>query len=478
MGRRVEYSFITSCANHEQAREWCQALLDSFERVNPRETSVDFEIKIVLPPAEWARAQSDESWIRDSRIQSLSLEWGDRNLARQRGACEALGAYLVFLDADTVPDSEWLTHFLNEHHAVPGLFAGEYASAPELSWPERIDNWISNRWLHMSRGCRFLAGHVAIPRAYFEAGLQFPVGWERGGEEVLMSDWVDRQRLGFFRSKTCRLLHQNRIGWAALMRKHLRHLTTKHFQRRSFAAAGFSLIEVAVVMGLAAGILVLASSFGLQMTLMARQTLDRFDGQQEVLRLERDIRYHLRHALRVSRGVSATNAWIREFDSSASSGVSTLAVFHHEAGKNRIGGVDSSIQRTGFFFSAPNPGVPNSDGIFLIASSLTQDPRPSDAQLVVRRVVRFQIDEITEQNLGFGTSYVTSARIRATLRLPQVQGQQNSMICYLPSGCPTEQPTVDFDSSFYVNFKNNLISAPVATDEFVRNSLIYFFQPF
>lgn len=122
-------------------------------------------------------------------VKLLQAEWGNRNIARNKGFTHSQGKWVYFLDQDIrFPDLKphqamERLNFLDGQQDETWIVAGPYLDAPGIGYWGRSYNWFSNLWLiHGFGNGRALAGNLVLRR---EIPLKKPFNDDliEGGEE-------------------------------------------------------------------------------------------------------------------------------------------------------------------------------------------------------------------------------------------------------------------------------------------------------
>lgn len=156
----------------------------------------------------------------------LSLDGGGSpGAARNRGAAEATGGLLVFLDADCTPRPGWLAALSSAHDSGRRCVGGPLALPPGLPMTARWDYYFSSYHMHPARP----AGHVAnlspanlsVPKAVFESSPGFdeahPVA--DGHEELKLQASLRRDGVQCYFEPEAVVFHHNRPGVGNLLRR-------------------------------------------------------------------------------------------------------------------------------------------------------------------------------------------------------------------------------------------------------------------
>lgn len=150
--------------------------------------------------------------------------------ARNRGVAETKAPRLAFLDADCVPDADWLTVARTEAgpQEVVGGYVGVFdETPPPRSGAEAFETVFAfQQEVYIARKGFSVTANLVTSRAVFEAAGEFVVGVSEDAE------WCRRAVAGGAKLRYCpalRVHHPTRSDWPALRRKWLR-LTEESFE--------------------------------------------------------------------------------------------------------------------------------------------------------------------------------------------------------------------------------------------------------
>jgi glycosyltransferase involved in cell wall biosynthesis len=147
---------------------------------------------------------------------------------RNRGAAEAAGDLLVFIDADCTPDTDWLDRLLDAHGRGEVCVGGSLALPSGLSASARCDYYCGWYHVHPWRPAGTVLNHppcnLSVRRAAFQRTRGFderqPIAYAH--EEL---GWQSDLRLtgdGVYFEPAARVFHWNRPGWGNLLRRNYR----------------------------------------------------------------------------------------------------------------------------------------------------------------------------------------------------------------------------------------------------------------
>lgn len=153
---------------------------------------------------------------------------GNPAIARNQAARQARGSILLFLDADCVPQPQWLARHLQAQAAGAGIVGGALALPAGLGWSARADYYASAYHVHPGRKGGVVPNHppanLSVRRSIFAATSgfteQFPIA---DGHEELAWQAVARQAGWPIQFAPDAIVdHWNRRGLGNLMRRSYR----------------------------------------------------------------------------------------------------------------------------------------------------------------------------------------------------------------------------------------------------------------
>ena len=143
----------------------CQAMpADSFEIIIVDNNSTDRTQELVAP-----YCRSSQPTIRYVKEPQQGLSF-----ARNRGAQEAHGSKVAFLDDDAIADKAWLTELIRVYRQYPG--AGAVGGKIKLSWPIEKPSWLTHN-LEISYGALDFGDKIQelhYPRTPFGGNFSIP----------------------------------------------------------------------------------------------------------------------------------------------------------------------------------------------------------------------------------------------------------------------------------------------------------------
>lgn len=153
---------------------------------------------------------------------------GNPAIARNRGARQATGAILLFLDADCLPRPAWLAAHLRAQAEGAEIVGGSLALSPGLGWTARADYYATAYHVHPGRKAGPVPNHtpanLSVQRSIFAATggytERFPVA---DGHEELAWQAEARQAGARIQFEPAAVVeHENRSGLGNLLRRSYR----------------------------------------------------------------------------------------------------------------------------------------------------------------------------------------------------------------------------------------------------------------
>jgi glycosyltransferase involved in cell wall biosynthesis len=169
---------------------------------------------------------------REAGARVLELEpqaqGGNPARARNRGAALAQGDPIVFLDADCIPELQWLAHLLAAHDAGAEVVGGSLDLPQDIPFTARCDYYCG--WYHVHSGRpagpvpNHPPGNLSVRRSVFAASPKFteqqPVAYAH--EELAWQGEVLRSGGRIVFEPRAIVKHYNRPGFANLLRRNYR----------------------------------------------------------------------------------------------------------------------------------------------------------------------------------------------------------------------------------------------------------------
>lgn len=192
------------------------------------QTGVDFEVLVVDDGSE----PSMEPTVRS--VQGLVIHYirkpqGGPASARNLGASEAGGRYLVFLDDDCQPPRDWLGRIAEAVEANPGAILGgrtvnklsgnKYSSASQL-----LVDFLYHYYQGADEGRFFTSNNLIVPKQDFEALGGFDEGFRRAAAEdrEFGYRWIAEGRPLVF-LPTILLYHSHQLSLPSFLRQHFNY---------------------------------------------------------------------------------------------------------------------------------------------------------------------------------------------------------------------------------------------------------------
>jgi glycosyltransferase involved in cell wall biosynthesis len=216
---RVERLSVIIPARNEAGRiaATVSAVLVEAERIR-----VDAEVIVVDDGSTDDTA--DVARLAGARVLRLD-GLGNPGAARNRGAACSSGATLVFLDADCVPATGWLSALVSAHAAGERCVGGPLALPPGLPTTARWDYYFSSYHMHPDRPggpvANLTPANLSVRKDVFEATPGFnethPVA--DGHEELSLQASLRRHGILCYFEPRALVHHHNRPGMGNLLRR-------------------------------------------------------------------------------------------------------------------------------------------------------------------------------------------------------------------------------------------------------------------
>jgi mycofactocin glycosyltransferase len=153
---------------------------------------------------------------------------GNPAVGRNRGAALAGGDPIVFLDADCMPDADWLGRLLDEHARGAEVVGGSLDLPPDLSLTARCDYYCGWYHVHSRREGGEVSNHppgnLSVRRDAFARAGGFteeqPIAYSH--EELAWQAAVRRAGGRIVFVPGARVYHYNRAGVGNLLRRNYR----------------------------------------------------------------------------------------------------------------------------------------------------------------------------------------------------------------------------------------------------------------
>jgi glycosyltransferase involved in cell wall biosynthesis len=155
-------------------------------------------------------------------------ETGNPAVARNRGAAQAGGDPIVFLDADCTPAPGWLARLLDAHARGAEVAGGSLDLPPDLGLTARCDYYCGWYHVHSRRGGGEVSNHppgnLSVRRETFASSPGFteqqPIAYSH--EELAWQAAVRRAGGRIVFVPEARVYHHNRPGFGNLLRRNYR----------------------------------------------------------------------------------------------------------------------------------------------------------------------------------------------------------------------------------------------------------------
>ncbi|MBX3032760.1 MAG: prepilin-type N-terminal cleavage/methylation domain-containing protein [Bdellovibrionaceae bacterium] len=248
---------------------------------------------------------------------------------------------------------------------------------------------------------------------------------------------------------------------------------------------GFSFVEMLIYVAMSLVTMLAAYLILMNNTQNYVGTIERVDMEQELLRVESQLKRLIQQGLNVRSGTSASpgpEGWIATYNSVGTTTLATWGVFQRESQNRRVGSVDSRIRNTGLFFMPPTvSGGVEKEGVLFIDQDADADGRVQ---------------------ASYGNSYtgnMVSLRVynpRVTGTIPSVQrllsidvelrvryfpaNHPKATRCFRPTGCSADSRGREESRSFTVLLRNNDLGPNPFNPALRETALgkIYFFPDF
>ena len=188
-------------------------------------TGIEIEVLVVDDGSEDGTA--DVAQAAGARV--IRMEpGGNPAAARNRGAAEATGDPIVFLDADCVPTSGWLAAILAAHDRGEGVVGGSLDLPPGLPASARCDYYCGWYLVHSHRPAGEVP-HIPPPNLSVRRELFFQTSgfterqpFSYTNEERIWQGELRRAGHRLWFEPAARVFHHNRPGFRNLMRRNYR----------------------------------------------------------------------------------------------------------------------------------------------------------------------------------------------------------------------------------------------------------------
>lgn len=153
---------------------------------------------------------------------------GNQAAARNRGAAEATGDPIIFLDADCTPTEGWLNALLAAHDAGAVIVGGSLELPPGLPVMARCDYYCGWYLVHPRRPGGYVPHHpppnLSVRRAAFlnTSGFSEQPPLDYANEERAWQGELRRSGYGIYFEPRAVAYHYNRPGFRNLLRRNYR----------------------------------------------------------------------------------------------------------------------------------------------------------------------------------------------------------------------------------------------------------------
>lgn len=185
------------------------------------------ELEVIVVDDASTDGTAEAARAAGARVLELSTG-GNPAAARNRGAAIATGDPLIFLDADCVPASGWLTALLSAHDRGATVVGGALDLPPGLPATARCDYYCGWYLVHSRRPAGFVPHHpppnLSVRRAPFlsTAGFTERPPFSYTNEEREWQAQLLRAGHRIYFEPRAVAYHYNRPGFANLLRRNYR----------------------------------------------------------------------------------------------------------------------------------------------------------------------------------------------------------------------------------------------------------------
>ena len=240
----VKFSIIIPSFNRE---EQLTRLLACIDRLNPN--SPPFEV-VVVDDGSSPRVKTPIN-IRSYEIRLLRQENAGPAQARNLGAKQARGEYLIFIDDDCLPHSDWLVNFEKEcdkspssllaGHTSNGLAINKYSLATQLLIDFLLEHYSPKNHV----GGFYPTNNMLVPKSLFLSIHGFNPSLYFGEDREFCYRWGSNG-LRFDFARGARVEHYHALNFLSFIRLHFNYgKGTCHFRqlarKSNYASVGFSM---------------------------------------------------------------------------------------------------------------------------------------------------------------------------------------------------------------------------------------------
>lgn len=166
-------------------------------------------------------------------LRFISISEKNVSLARNKGASDADGKYILFLDDDVIlPRKDFLIDLIEKFKVLSqkSILGGGYLNSPSTSCIQRVGNSLANMWIQSGiekaspydssiYSCHFLVGGILILEKSVAQQCPFPELIPWGGEDTAFIHAAKDNGFSIFYCKDLNVIHEGSSSLIKFLRR-------------------------------------------------------------------------------------------------------------------------------------------------------------------------------------------------------------------------------------------------------------------